>query len=321
NHRPRNSDYAVGTMAMLFLAAYYKAYQELYRHYKSNVQASRHPFDRKYRYWEMKRVCYYLLPLHGDPQLRPEDLDASLCTHLVAGALAVSHDGRLVPRRPDHEGLISRLKNHTKLKVLVSVGAHGPGALSHVVASRGTRLRFIRSAVGLLRRHQLSGLDLDWEFPGWYSGRAGDRYRFKLLLVEFRAYMNGTDREFLLSASVSGLPAVILTSYEVRALARKLDFVNVMAYDLNFYSPHAPFTSHHSPLFQTHRDTLSVASAVHYWSELGMPHEKMVLGIPLYARTFRLAHRRDHGWGSRALGPGLGRGFLPFNQARNRSSS
>ncbi|XP_029850995.2 chitinase-3-like protein 2 [Ixodes scapularis] len=311
DERPRNQDYAVGTMTMLFLAAYYKAYQELYRHYKKNVKAYRHPFDRQYRYNEMKRVCYYLL---NEPQLSPEAVDVSLCTHLVAGALAVSPDGRLVPRRHGHDALIGRLAARAGLKVLVSVGAHGPGALSHVVASRHARLRFIRSAVCLVRRHKLSGLDLDWEFPGWYSGHVHDRFFFKVLVQEFRDYMNDTDKEFLLTASVSGLPAVILTSYEVRALARKLDFVNLMAYDLNFFSPHSPFTQHHSPLFHKHRDTLTVASAVQHWAELGMPPEKMVLGIPLYARTFRLAHRRHHGWGSRALGPGLGRGFLPFNQ-------
>ncbi|KAL3235427.1 hypothetical protein MRX96_003314 [Rhipicephalus microplus] len=33
----------MGTMAMLFLAAYYRAYSQLYKHYKENLATYRHP--------------------------------------------------------------------------------------------------------------------------------------------------------------------------------------------------------------------------------------------------------------------------------------
>ncbi|XP_077552737.1 chitinase-like protein 4 [Haemaphysalis longicornis] len=315
-------------MTMLVLAAYYRAYSELYKHYKKNIADYRHHQDRKHRYYEMKRVCYFVLPrkngtLHWDNsshQLSPEALDETLCTHVVVGALVVSSDGRLVTTLPEHEEVIAKV-SATKLKVLLSVGAHGPGALSRVVAYRWTRLKFIRSAMRMVRRFHVSGIDFDWEFPGWYSGYVGDRYLFRLLIQDFRTYMSETKKEFLLTASVSAIPAVMLSSYDVRGLAKRLDFINLMAYDMDFFNPRHPRTSHHSPLFprllsrQRQRVSYSVVSAVDHWAELGMPHEKMVLGIPLYARTYRLARPEHHAWGSRAVGPGPGHhGVLPFNK-------
>ncbi|XP_065302044.1 chitinase-3-like protein 2 isoform X2 [Dermacentor albipictus] len=316
----RNVEYAVGTMAMLFLAAYYRAYSELYKHYKKNLATYRHHHDRRHRYYEMKRICYYLLPREGgatyrSSRLSPDALDDSLCTHVVVGGLVVSREGRMVPMLPKHEDVIAKLSG-TKLKVLLSVAAHGPGALSHVVAYRWTRLKFIRSAVRMVQRYHLSGIDFEWEFPEWLSGHIGDRYLFRLLLQDFRSYMNETKKDFLLSASISAVPALMVSAYDVQGLARHLDFINLMAYDLDFVDRWRPNTSHHSPLFpkllnkREERTTHSVVSAVHHWADLGMPHEKMVLGIPLYARVYRLAHPLENGWGSRALAETV----LPFNK-------
>ncbi|KAL1438044.1 hypothetical protein MTO96_048408 [Rhipicephalus appendiculatus] len=208
----------MGTMAMLFLAAYYRAYSQLYKHYKENMATYRHP--PWHRYYDMKRVCYYLLPRGGgatewSSELNPDVLDDTLCTHVLVGALAVSTQGRLVMKLPKHEELITKIAR-SKLKVLLSVDAKDAAALSHVVAYRWTRLRFIRSAVRMVRQYRLSGIDLDWEIPGWLSGYVGDRYLFRLLLQDFRSYMKETKKAFLLSASICAIPAVMPSTYEVR---------------------------------------------------------------------------------------------------------
>ncbi|XP_037509672.2 chitinase-like protein 4 [Rhipicephalus sanguineus] len=316
----RNVEYAMGTMALLFLAAYYRAYSQLYKHYKENMATYRHPHDRRHRYYEMKRVCYYLLPrgsgaTEWSSELNPDVIDDTLCTHVLVGALAVSAQGRLVTVLPKHEELISKIAR-TKLKVLLSVGANHAAALSHVVAYRWTRLRFIRSAVRMVRKYRLSGIDLDWEIPGWLSGHVGDRYLFRLLLQDFRSYMKETKKVFLLSASICAIPAAMPSTYDVRGLSRYLDFINLMAHDLDFSRPWRQSTSHHSPLFpkllnkHDERTAHSCVSAVRHWAQLGMPHEKIVLGIPLYARVYQLEDPSENGWGSRALGQAV----LPFNK-------
>ncbi|XP_075747699.1 chitinase-like protein 4 isoform X2 [Rhipicephalus microplus] len=316
----RNVEYAMGTMAMLFLAAYYRAYSQLYKHYKENLATYRHPDDRRHRYYEMKRVCYYLLPRRGgatdwSSELNPDVLDDTLCTHVLVGALAVSAQGRLVTKLPKHEDLISKI-SRSKLKVLLSVDAKDTTALSYVVAYRWTRLRFIRSAMRMVWRYKLSGINLDWQIPGWLSSHVGDRYLFRLLLQDFRSYMKETKKAFLLSASICAIPAVMPSTYDVRGLSRYVDFINLVAHDLDIYRPWRPNTSHHSPLFpkllNKHGGLTaeSCVSAVYQWAQLGMPHEKIVLGIPLYARIYRLADSSENKWGSKALGQAI----LPFNK-------
>ncbi|KAL1438045.1 hypothetical protein MTO96_048409 [Rhipicephalus appendiculatus] len=108
----------------------------------------------------------------------------------------------------------------------------------------------------------------------------------------------------------------ILTLLLCLMTPRYVDFINLVAHDLDFSRPWRPRTSHHSPLFpkllneHDERTADSCVSAVRHWSQLGMPHEKIVLGIPLYARLYQLADPSENGWGSKALGEAV----LPFNQ-------
>lgn len=320
--RIRNVNYAMGSMTLLFLAAYYKAYSDLYRHYKTKIKEYRHPLDRKNRYREMKRVCYYVVQRSSskkDRVLKPEEIPSSLCTHIIVGFARVGVNGIVHPAHPDDEELYDRI---TRLGVpaLLSVAGHSTGGFSSMVATRTTRLRFIRSAVGLMRRFGFSGLDLDWEFPGWDPERRRDRHLFTVLVEEFRGYLNESKKNFLLTACVSAWYPVIHTAYDVRPLSKMLDFVSVMAYDLS-YSPAAwPYTNHHSPLLPTPGEPvqlggLNVASAVHHWTVAGMPHKKIIVGIPLYARTYRLRSRYHTSIGSGVVGPGPGDcGIMPYRE-------
>jgi chitinase len=66
--------------------------------------------------------------------------------------------------------------------------------------------------------------------------------------------------------------------------------------------------------------TLNVDAAVDYWLSHGCPKEKLILGIPLYGRSFTLANPNNNGIGDLAAGPGnIGSfvpegGFLPYNE-------
>jgi chitinase len=66
--------------------------------------------------------------------------------------------------------------------------------------------------------------------------------------------------------------------------------------------------------------TLNVDAAVDFWLSSGCPKEKLILGIPLYGRSFTLADVKKNGVGERAAGPGIigsfvpESGFLPYNE-------
>lgn len=57
-----------------------------------------------------------------------------------------------------------------------------------------------------------------------------------------------------------------------------------MAYD--FYGPWDKRTGHNAPLFSY--SDFNLASASKMWEELGMPKEKLVIGVPSYGHSFRL---------------------------------
>ncbi|KAH6938288.1 hypothetical protein HPB50_008346 [Hyalomma asiaticum] len=102
-----------------------------YAKMKRLMRRIRHERTRtRHRYYEMKRVCYYLLPRQESgwsSQVSPDLLDDTLCTHVLVGALAVTAEGRLVPILRKHEDIITKIAA-TKLK---PAPAPLPGKVAH----------------------------------------------------------------------------------------------------------------------------------------------------------------------------------------------
>lgn len=72
-------------------------------------------------------------------------------------------------------------------------------------------------------------------------------------------------------------------------LAQTADYINIMAYDM--HGPWEPLTDHHAPLYQRDWDTdatNNIDAVVRYWVVKGMPSSKLMLGIPLYGKTWTL---------------------------------
>ena len=109
--------------------------------------------------------------------------------------------------------------------------------------------------------------------------------------------------------------------YEVAEVAKHVDFINMMAYDL--HGAWEKTVGHNAPLFARENEedkqaTLNVDYAVRYWIHLGAPSEKLVLGLGTYGRAFTLAKSSKYVPGSEAKGAGVkGKfsrepGFLSF---------
>ncbi|GIZ04933.1 acidic mammalian chitinase [Caerostris extrusa] len=194
--------------------------------------------DKKEKATSQQVVCYYRIEKNDTRKLQPEDIDASLCTHLIVGYAEVKYDF-VLPRA------IQDLERFNRTVALKKKNAKNEDTLIYWRKIQ----RFIFSLLHFLDKYKFDGVDFDWEFPSWNGANPLERFYFILLLKELRFVIEQAKKKFLISCAVAAHVAIIDTSYDVPEMAKAVDFVNLMSYDFQMYSQEHPVTSHHSPLF------------------------------------------------------------------------
>lgn len=256
------------------------------------------------------RAGYYFA---ADAHLRPlASLEASLYTHLYY----FSVDPTLqLPRDPAQARLLSAFSGALKaqnpaLVTLLSVATQAASAASAAAAAadpafaamaadRASRAAFARAAVALARGNGFDGLDVSWRFPA----SALEMAHFGLLLADLRAAAAAAPG-FLLTATVyfSNHVFGFGVDYPSEAVSRGLDWVNVMAFGL---SPPAiaNVTAFDAPLYDA-ASHFSVSYGVVSWLDAGVPAGKLVLGLPLYGRSWFLRNKANGGVGEPVVAAG-----------------
>ena len=171
---------------------------------------------------------------------------------------------------PKEDGTFNQLNNGWKLKqivetghqhnvkVSISVGGWGWDAqFEELAANPESRTAFVQNLVAFIDEYQLDGADIDWEYPD--AGQSSQN--FLALIKELRAAMPD---KLLTTAVVAygdkngiGVPT---ESFEL------FDFVNIMTYD--------------GP---DHGSMEQFEKGLSYWSQRGLPKEKIVMGVPFYS--------------------------------------
>lgn len=240
-------------------------------------------------------VCYYAVPDDNDLlSLKVTDIEAKLCTHLNIGVIDVQNNTLMIDDRI-RKALsdVKQLKIVNKdLKVLLWVGAAKIGNFSEMVHNHTNRKQFIRSLKAALEEFRIDGLDIDWEFP---NGMTLERIHFAQLLHEIRREYQREHRTYLLSLAVAAPSVLVDMTYDVREINNYVDFVNIMTYDFNFYSKQTPWTGLNSPLYARHSERgvlgmLNINYSVNYWEQRGLERNKIVIGLPTFAHTFKLVN-------------------------------
>lgn len=273
----------------------------------------------------LRRVCFYCI---SQDNLTPEDLDPALCNYIIVCQVTAVNNFVVPQNESDVEVYprIMELKTkNAELKVmLLLLAGNSTHGLPVTVLDISTRYEFINRLAAFLVKHKFDGVDVDWEFPAWQTGNVDEKHLFTVFLQDLHNALAifgrlTTGVPLLLSVDVAAPKVIIDESYEPVQLANNVDFINIMSYDYHFYTSSMPATGHNSALFNRKDEkdyfaTLNTAWSANYWVLLGVPKEKINVGIPTYGHSFRLLHPEEHGVYAPATGLGISNGWTEYYQ-------
>lgn len=147
------------------------------------------------------------------------------------------------------------------VNVLIAVGGGGVSqAFPEMTQSNEARAQFVSNVLEFVLSNNLDGADIDWE-------TAFDQTKIDyqdILLSDLASALHPQGK--LLTVAANGEVVELKSS-----AANSVDWVNVMAYDMNWG------TAEHS----TYSDSIA---ALGLYESVGIPKEKLALGIPFYGR-------------------------------------
>ncbi|QIP13267.1 glycoside hydrolase family 18 protein [Spirosoma aureum] len=239
-------------------------------------------------------------------------IEAQKLTHINYAFAVPAANGELAPlSAKDSENLaaLNTLKADNKnLKILISIGGWGGCKyFSDAALTEASRLKFANSAVALLKKHKLDGVDIDWEYPDQIGDnnifRPADKQNYTLLFKALRERLdeagkqdNRTGANHYLLTTATGVDTAFVNHTELGKAQKYLDYVNIMTYDI--YHGNDKVTGHHSNLYQSKKGNQSrnsSADGVDGHIKAGVPASKIVLGLPFYGRGWAEVNPKDNG--------------------------
>ena len=245
-----------------------------------------------------QRVVAYLDGTSGDLNLPPSDR----VTHIMYAFANLNQTGTLSlgDYVPDHLAALTALKaQNPNLKVLLSVGGRtSPSRFSAVASDPARRSIFANSCVEMVTTHNLDGIDVDLEWPG-FPGDPGatptpqDGVNYTRLLQALRTALDAKGdtldpkKHYEVSAFTAASPAGI-AALELNALAPIFDFVNAQGY--NLHGPWNHLTGHNAGLHDNTGDPLddrlNIDSILSQYLAGGFKRSQLLIGAPFHAQVF-----------------------------------
>lgn len=196
-------------------------------------------------------------------------------SHIVYAFLIPSEDGSLVGvEYPEKLKELAEKGRSRDVKVLIGVGGWSykdvplDPVFEKMASEEESRKKFVENVVSFVEQYNLDGVDMDWEYPD--PGESSRNY--ESLILDLSQALK--ERGKLLTAAMPG------SSFKDKGLdaaeavsdrcLEEFDWINIMGYDADNGPGHSPYSF---------SDT-----SIGYWIHRGVARDKIVIGVPFYAR-------------------------------------
>ncbi|RFU82010.1 chitin-binding, type 1 [Trichoderma arundinaceum] len=261
-----------------------------------SCSTSFHKFERVVGYyegWAMQRKCNIF---------NPEKIPLGVYTHLnYAFATIDPKTFEVLPASiEDQQDTYDRVtwlkKRDPDLKVFIAIGGwtfNDEGqptrnTFSNIANNPSNQKAFIKSLISFLSTYNFDGVDLDWEYPEApdRGGIGADYDNFPKFLSNLKSSLKATGGRDGLSVT---LPASYwyLQHFDIKKLAKIVDFFNVMSYDL-----HGVWDMPNKwvgPYLNAHTNLTEIKDALDLLWRNNIPYDKVNMGLAFYGRGFTAA--------------------------------
>jgi len=222
-------------------------------------------------------IGYYSYDLFEEPL---EKLQTDKLTHIMYAFLIPQADGSVLPLTEEENVRQLIGKAHSdNCEVFIAVGGWSynniplQSAFEQAAGNSETRKKLVESIVAVVENYGFDGVELDWEYPTKDSAK-----NYEALIVELDSELEARGKQLTaaLNGAWSKTEGPEVSKYVSDACLEAFDFINVMSYDMN--------NDQHSPFWFAN-------TSIDYWINRGVDAEKIVLGMPLYARPTFMQYR------------------------------
>lgn len=162
--------------------------------------------------------------------------------------------------------------------VLISISTSN---LASVAASDELINVFADDLVNLINECNLDGIDMDWETPTQATAT-----NYTRLMKVVREKVKGNNSAHLVTSALGAGPWQYV-KFDLANSHKYLDYINLMSYDMQTNAK----SSYHNALYKSSKGyTLtqcSIDQTLPLYNALGVPNEKIIIGVPFYARVFK----------------------------------
>lgn len=253
-----------------------------------------------------KVLCYYenwFVWRNGDGKMTVDDVDSSLCTHIVYAYMGVTASSEIFIQDPwlmvEKHDLTKFSANKGHAKALIAIGGYSLSTnFATMVSDSTSRSTFITSVTSFLSKYGYDGISLDWSRSSWNENEFED---FVKLLKELHNSFAG---KYTLGITVAARPI----NFKAEKVDKLVDFITVQTYDLHGSWEHE--VNHQAPLDWQ-------ISTLREWEDAGATAHNLLMTLPLFGHTWKLVDPSATKPGSKASGPGRSG---PWSQAEGKLS-